>query len=144
MSVSIPMSQEQFITHFMREKYVFFERYNESLNMHMDDVNKIYCHSALIERSLKKYSLLFIRKIWDGFIVAWKSLMNIATLLLNTRTWIIRQKKVLLWMNFSTHEALAVTADCLLCLRHKKGDLFAWRNPYRSSLCHLLTFTLNE
>lgn len=35
------------------QKYVFCERYNESLNMHTDDVNKIYCHSALIEISLK-------------------------------------------------------------------------------------------
>lgn len=33
--------------------FFVFERYNESLNMHMDDVNKIYCHSALIEISLK-------------------------------------------------------------------------------------------
>lgn len=148
-SESIPMSHEQFITHFMREKCVFFiflfERYNESLNMHMDDVNKIYCHSALIEISLKTLVCCVrenLRWIYRCVKVSYE-FCNFT--IVHTRGVYAKQnERALLWMNFSSHEALAVT-DCLLCLRHKKRRLVCMAKSIpRSSLCHLLTFTLNE
>lgn len=119
------------------QKYVFCERYNESLNMHTDDVNKIYCHSALIEISLKALVCCVRkseRRIYRCVKVAYEFCkFTIEHTHEKYYEWIFHLTKY--------SQSLIVYYACDI----KRGDLFAWRNPYRSSLCHLLTSsTLNE